>query len=73
MQKIEKCNTCSLFDTETNTTKNKLRCIFGCEEYKMEQARKIFEYNRSVSGDNFDTEVLYQHSTPVYGSGWKNE
>lgn len=71
MQKIEKCDTCSLWDSENNTSRNRLRCVFGCEEYKLEQCRKSFEYNRSVSGDNFDTEELYQHSTKVYGSGWK--
>lgn len=46
--------------------------MFGYDDYMREMDRRIFEYNRTVSGDNFDTEVLHEHGKEVYGSGWKN-
>ena len=71
--KIEKCNTCSEYDHKNDCMRNKLRCMFKCEDLKLFQARRAFEYNRAVSGDNFDTEPMYEHGKQVFGSGWKNE
>lgn len=71
--KIDKCNTCSRYDHKNNRMRNKLRCMIECEEFQLDQARRIFEYNRAVSGDNFDTEPIYEHGNQVFGSGWKNE
>jgi hypothetical protein len=71
--KIEKCDACSRYDHKNDRMKNKLKCMFQCEEYKLDQARRAFEYNRVVSGDNFDTEIMYEHGKQVFGSGCKNE
>lgn len=69
---IEKCKTCNKYNHKKDCIKNKLWCMFGCDDYMREMDRRIFEYNRTVSGDNFDTEVLHEHGKEVYGSGWKN-
>lgn len=70
---IEKCKTCERFNHSTGKFRNKLRCMVDCEEYQEYQSIKIFEYNRAVSDDGFDTEVMYEHNQEVFGSGWKNE
>ncbi len=71
--KIDKCNTCSRYDHKNNRMRNKLRCMFQCEEYILDQARRAFEYNRAVSGDDFDIKSIYEHGKQVFGSGWKND
>lgn len=70
---IEKCKTCERFNHSTGKFRNKLRCMVDCEEYREYQSIKMFEYNRAVSDDNFDTEVIYEHSQEVFGSGWKGK
>ena len=70
---IEKCKTCPRYDHDNDRYRNKLWCIFSCEDFQTDQARKIFEYNRAVSGEEFDTKELYEHGKKVSGSGWKNE
>ena len=70
---IEKCKTCDKFDHENQKMRNKLRCMITCEELQKEQSRKAFEYNRAVSGDDFDTQELFEHGKKVFGSGWKVE
>lgn len=67
---IEKCKGCNRFNSEKGVMRNKLWCMLGCEEYQKYQSRKAFEYNKSVSGEEFDTRVLYEHGNEVYGSGW---
>ena len=71
--KIDKCNTCSEYDHKNDCMRNKLRCIFKREDLQLDQARKAFEYNRAISGDNSDTELIHEHGKQVFGSGWKNE
>ena len=70
---IEKCKSCKKYDNINHKMKNKLRCMFYCEDYLEDQAKKILQYNRAVSGDEFDTEIIYEHGKKVYGSGWKEE
>lgn len=68
---IPKCENCERFDKVNMRMKNKLRCIFGgCDEYTEEATRRAFEYNKAVSGENFDTEEIYEHGNKVFGSGW---
>jgi len=43
--------------------------MFSCDELQTYQAKKAFQYNRAVSGDSFDTEVMYEHGKKVIGSG----
>lgn len=70
---IEKCKECKNWDIDDSKPKNKIKCVFSCDEYQEYQSRKIFEYNRAVSGDEFDTTELHEHGKKVYGSGWKNK
>lgn len=70
---IEKCKSCDKFNHDKKCMKNKLRCMFKCEEYISDQSRKSFEYNRTVSGEEFDTKELYEHGKKVAGSGWKSK
>ena len=70
---IEKCRTCEKYDHVNKRMRNKLRCMVGCEEFKEDQTRKAFEYNRAVSGEEFDTKELYEHGNKIFGSGWKGE
>jgi len=66
---IDKCKTCDRYDHSNMRQKNKLRCMFSCDELQTYQAKKAFQYNRAVSGDSFDTEVMYEHGKKVIGSG----
>lgn len=36
-----------------------------------DQSRRIFAYNRVVSGEEFDTTEMFEHGKKVVGSGWK--
>ena len=64
----EKCSNCSRYDTERNRQRNKLKCMFECEDYKREAANRAIEYNRTASGDDFDTREMCEHGAKVYGS-----
>lgn len=68
---IEKCKTCERYDHVNHKMMNKLRCMTGCDEYMLDQSIRAYNYNRVVSGENFDTEVMYEHGKKVFGSGWK--
>ena len=70
---IEKCKSCEKYDHINHKMRNKLRCMFACEDYKLDQSIRILQYNRAVSGDEFDNETMYEHGKKVYGSGWKKE
>lgn len=70
---IEKCKSCNRYDKEQDRMKNKLYCIFSCEEYKQEMAQRAIAYNRAVSGNNFDKEPIYEHGKKVFGSGAEME
>lgn len=70
---LEKCKTCDRFNHDTGKMRNKLICTFFCEEYRICQEKKAIEFNRAVSLDDFDEKKIYQHSTLVFGSGWKND
>ena len=69
----KKCIKCDKFNHEKQRMRNKLRCMFMCDEYEKVQSRKIYEYNRAVSGDDFDTQELFEHGKKVFGSGWKGQ
>ena len=69
----EKCKNCAKFDHEKQRMRNKLRCMFMCDEYEKVQSQKIFEYNRAVSDENFDTQELFEHGKKVFGSGWEKK
>ena len=66
---IEKCKSCNRYDKEQDRMKNKLFCMFNCEEYKQEMAQRAIAYNRAVSGEDFDKEPIYEHGKKVFGSG----
>lgn len=66
---IEKCITCERYDHEQGRMKNRLRCTFGCEDYKQKCASSAIAYNRAVSGEEYDYKVLYEHGKKVFGSG----
>ena len=68
---MDKCMSCSQYNKETNKPKNKLRCMLGCEPFIQEQMAKAYAYNRAVSGEDFDTEEMYEHGNKVFGSGLK--
>jgi len=70
---IEKCKNCNRFNHEEGKMKNKLKCMFSCEDYILDQSTKAFEYNRSVSGEEFDKEIIYEHGKKVFGSGWNKD
>ena len=70
---IEKCNSCNRYDKEQDRMRNKLFCMFSCEEYKQEMAQRVIAYNRAVSGEDFDKEPIYEHGKKVFGSGVKME
>lgn len=68
---IEKCKSCDRYNHDKMCMRNKLRCMFKCEEYIANQSRRIFAYNRAVSGEEFDTTEMFEHGKKVVGSGWK--
>jgi hypothetical protein len=70
---IEDCKKCDKYDHEKHKMRNIQRCMFTCLEYQKEQERRMFEYNRAVSGDSYDSTSLYEHGKKVVGSGWKHE
>lgn len=66
---IDKCNDCPRYNKELGRQRNKLRCMVGCKPYIEYQEMKAIEYNRAVSGEDFDTEEIYEHGNKVLGSG----
>ena len=68
---IEKCKTCDRYNHQEHRRKNKLRCMFTCDEYMEEMARRAMAYNIAVSGEDFGTHAEYEHGTKVFGSDWK--
>ncbi len=70
---INKCKSCVRYDHENYKMKNKLRCMFSCNEYMIYLKRKAIEYNRAVSSDDFDTNEIFEHGKKVVGSGWKDK
>ena len=68
---IEKCKMCERYNHEEDKMRNKLRCMVGCKEYMQHEAQKAYKYNRAVSGEEFDAEILYEHGSVVLGSGAK--
>ena len=70
---IEKCKTCTGYDPVNMRHRNGLMCTFGCEEQKQYASQKAIEWNRAVSGENFDNTELFEHGKKVYGSGRKGE
>ena len=65
------CRGCEFYNEEADDTKNWIRCVFGCEDYIRLANAKAYAYNKAVSGDDFETEVIYEHGHKVYGSGSK--
>lgn len=70
---IPKCANCKKYNHEENRQRNKLFCMFKCDEYMQELSQRAFEYNRAVSDSHFDTEKQYEHGKEAFGSGWKND
>ena len=68
---IEKCEICDHYNHQEHRRKNKLRCMFMCDEYIEEMARRALAYNIAVSGKDFGTHAEYEHGTKVFGSDWK--
>lgn len=68
---IEQCKSCDRYDHVNHKMKNKLKCMVGCDEYAIDQTRRIYEYNRAVSGEDFDTEPIYEHGNQVFWSGYR--
>ena len=68
----DKCKSCERYNHEQDRMKNKLWCMCNCDEYEKEMSQRMFEYNRSVSGEVFDNQEIYEHDKKVFGSGWKN-
>ena len=71
--KIKQCDKCERYDLQNDKMRNGIYCMFSCESLKRELAERAYEYNRSVSGEEFDTQELFEHGKKVYGSGWKGE
>ena len=68
---INECQRCPRYDKELGRQRNKLWCMLGCEPFIQEQMAKAYAYNRAVSGEDFDTEEIYEHGNKVFGSGLK--
>lgn len=46
--KIEKCESCSHYDHKRNRMRNRLHCLFSCEEYKTETNLQAIAFNKAV-------------------------
>ena len=47
-RELEKCKTCSRWDHSNHRMRNKLYCMFSCDERIKHQSRIAAEYNASV-------------------------
>ena len=72
MLTIEECATCPRYSAKEQRQRNRLYCVFCCEEYIEQASKNALKYNLSVSGEDFGIEAEYEHGNKVYGSGKEN-
>lgn len=46
--KVERCESCSRYDHKRDRMRNRLYCLFSCEEYKTETNLRAIAYNEAV-------------------------
>ena len=72
MLTIEKCAACPRYSIKEQRQRNRLYCVFCCEEYIEQASKNALKYNLNVSGKDFGVEPEYEHGNKVFGSGKEN-